>query len=284
MKISIIIPIYNRLQVTKTGISAIKRSLNIKYSENLLKFNYKIIVVDDGSTDGSSEWISDNHPDIDLLKGNGDLWWSGAVNMGVKYALKKLNSNYVIILNPDNEPDENYFLKLEKVLKNNSNCIIGSKILAMHNSEEWSKLKAFNKYTGISNDSKGDNNYSYKWVTGMGVVVPANIVKTIGYWDANNFPQYFGDTDYCIRASKANFNVICSEELIVFNKTEYSSYIGKDLNTFFKSLNKNNIGSRYNMLIRFKFYKKNCKGPLWIITFLIYYLNYFIRVLIKNNN
>jgi GT2 family glycosyltransferase len=273
-RVAIIIPIHNRLEVTKKGISAIKRSL-ISETQNTSFINkFNIIVVDDGSTDRSSEWISDNHPDIHLLQGDGNLWWSGAINMGAKYAIKTLYSDFLLLLNPDNVPQEDYFAKLDVILNEKTESIIGSKILDIHTNKVWSKLKIFNKYTGISKNAEHKNHNSYKWVTGMGVIVPAIVIEKIGYWDASSFPQYFGDTDFCIRASKAKFDVICNDELVIFNRTEYSSYIGKDLKSFIRSLNKNNIGSRYNLVKRLKFYKKNCISPLWIITYLLYYLKY----------
>lgn len=282
MIVSIIIPIHNRLEVTKQGIYAIKKSLSsIKTNKDL---RFEIVIVDDGSTDGSSGWISKNHPDIHLLSGNGNLWWSGAVNMGVQFSLDKLLAQYVIIVNPDNEPDNLYFDKLEGVLKKTPQAIIGSKIVDIHTNREWSGLKYFNPITGLSRNRKSNFYKTYEWVTGMGVIVPASIINTIGLWDDKNYPQYFGDTDFCLRASKENFKVICSNELIIYNKTEYSSYVGENLKTYFKSLNGNNIGSRYNLKTRFNFYKNQCITPIWILTYIGFYIKYTLEVLVKIKN
>ncbi len=59
--------------------------ISIRLSLCWLPFN--VIVVDDGSTDGSYDWISNHYPQVHVLKGNGDLWWSGGMNMGIEYAI-----------------------------------------------------------------------------------------------------------------------------------------------------------------------------------------------------
>lgn len=278
MLVAIIIPIHNRLEVTKQGLTSIKRSLSS--SKTILKF--ETVVVDDGSTDGSSKWISDNYPEIHLIAGNGNLWWSGAVNLGVKFALNSLSAEYIIVLNPDNELDISFFSKLEGVLKNSPKAIIGSKILDIHTNLEWSELKYFNKLSGISRNKKSKYFKTYAWVTGMGVIVPTSIINTIGFWDEIKFPQYFGDTDFCIRACKENLKVTYNNELIVYNKTEYSSYTGNNLKTYFKSLSTSNIGSRYNLKIRFNFYRSHCITPIWFFTYIGYYLKYTYDVFLKN--
>lgn len=278
--ITIIIPIYNRLEVTKEGISSIIDSLNHYYTNGESSCFFNVVIVDDGSTDGSSNWIAVNHPKIHLLQGDGNLWWSGAVNMGAKYSIEKLKSDFLLLMNDDVELKEDYFVSLERLLSKEANSIIGSTIIDIHTQKTWSKLMSFNTYTGISTTIDNFSNKPNKWVTGMGVVVPAAIINKIGYWDSKNFPQYFGDADYAIRASIAGYRVICNKNLVIYNRTEYSSYTGKDLNSFIKSLNRKSIGSRYNLAIRLKFYKKHCITPLWAITYLLYYIKYTIRTFI----
>ena len=75
MHIHIVIPVHNRIESTKIIIDCL-RTQTIR---NLLK----IIVVDDGSTDETAEWLK-KQPDIETLCGNGNLLWAGAVNLAIK--------------------------------------------------------------------------------------------------------------------------------------------------------------------------------------------------------
>ena len=77
----------------------------------------KIIVIDDGSTDGSTKWIKKNYSDIIILKGRGELWWSGAVNLGIKHALNNLKKEYILLWNIDTKPERQYFMHLFEILK-----------------------------------------------------------------------------------------------------------------------------------------------------------------------
>ena len=109
--ISIIIPIYNRIDITKQGLKSLNSSLyNCKPASN--NFNFEIIVIDDGSTDGSGVWIKQNYPNIHLITGDGNLWWSGSINMGAKYAINTLSADYILLWNDDVITDEKYFSKL----------------------------------------------------------------------------------------------------------------------------------------------------------------------------
>jgi GT2 family glycosyltransferase len=291
MKITILIPIYNRIAITKLGLASLYDA--VKYYTENSKNQYSIctIVIDDGSTDGSSLWIEKNYPDIIILKGNGNLWWTGAINLGARYAIDNFSTDYVILWNDDTFCEISYFVELENLLSRLDNdIIIGSTILNSENNQLWSKLLFFNQLTGTSSYKKKMFPFGLKslnWLTGMGTIIPSFIIKEIGYWNNEKFPQYFGDIDFTLRASKKNYKIIGSEKLIIYNKTEYSSYTASDIKSFLKSLNSNNLSSRYNLKIRSQFYKEHCISFFWIITLFLYYIKYAIKtstIYIKNLN
>lgn len=66
MTINIVIPVYNRLECTKRIVACLRTQA---VDEEL-----KILVVDDGSTDGTAEYLSLQH-DIEVIQGDSTLWW-----------------------------------------------------------------------------------------------------------------------------------------------------------------------------------------------------------------
>ncbi len=266
MKISIIIPIHNALKYTKNCLKALDESIN--YSN--LKNNISLIIVDDGSSDGSSEWIANNYPNVIILFGNGNLWWSGAVNKGTKYALYSLESDYIILWNNDIRPDIKYFSNLFVILENLDNdTIIGSKIYLMERPNViWSMGGMFNPKTGVHkmigtnqiDNEKYDNKIVVDWITAMGTLIPKNVFKKIGFWDENNFPQYHGDSDFTLRAKKNGFKIVAYPNLKIWNDISSTGIQKKDFRSFIESFY--SIKSHNNIIKNIKFYHRHCTSYL----------------------
>ena len=87
MKASIIIPTFNALHFTKQCLDSIRLTT---------RFPHEIIIVDNGSTDGTREFI-DTQKDIRLIKSDSNLGYAGACNLGIKNS----DSKYIVISNND---------------------------------------------------------------------------------------------------------------------------------------------------------------------------------------
>ena len=74
----IIIPVHNRKEITLKCLDTLKQNGDLD--------KYYVIVIDDGSTDGTSEAIQSLYPDVIILTGDGNLWWTGAIKKGMEYA------------------------------------------------------------------------------------------------------------------------------------------------------------------------------------------------------
>ncbi|NHZ86486.1 MAG: glycosyltransferase [Planctomycetia bacterium] len=282
--VSILVPIHNRLNITKQGLKSLYLALTEYRKIGNQNCIFDVIVIDDGSKDGSSVWIAKNYPDIHLLKGDGNLWWSGAINMGARYAIENFGSDYILLWNDDLTPAIDYFEEINNSLNKYNKFIQGSYIYEESTNKIWSNGGKFNVLTGsrsmIRNRLK-QNKFVYDWLPGMGTLIPKFVIEKIGYWDYLSFPQYHGDFDFIMRSSMGGFKIHVNEKLLIYNKTEYSSTKGSGLKTFFKSFN--DIGSRYNIKRDIMMYRKYCVGPFWIISFFRKYFIYFIKTFILKN-
>ena len=86
-------PVFNRLEQTKTALKCIQNQL---IDEEL-----RTIVIDDGSTDGTSEYLQQN-PSLNVLQGDGSLWWGGSIELGLQYVLREASpDDWILLLNND---------------------------------------------------------------------------------------------------------------------------------------------------------------------------------------
>jgi len=93
MKIKVIFTCYNRKEKTLKCIQSLSKG-----NEGL---NISFIVVDDNSSDGTTEEIEKQKCECTVLHGDGNLYWSGGMRKGIAYYLNNPDSDYVMLVNDD---------------------------------------------------------------------------------------------------------------------------------------------------------------------------------------
>ena len=239
----IIIPVHNRWEETKNCLDSLR---NINYR------NYKVFVINDGSIDNTSKNLKKLFPKVIELKGNGSLWWSGAINKGIKYILKiNLNPDYILTLNNDVLLSPNFLDNLINFTNSHSKVILGSNILyANDRNKIWQYGTGFKSNTGIYrqyeneyNNKNIDKFIKTETITGVSVLVPFELFKKYKIlYDEKYFPMSFGDTDFVLRAKKYGYSAFCikNSKVYIFNGcTLPKKYQYRNLNflQFIKYLN-----------------------------------------------
>lgn len=108
MKISIVIPNWN-------GKHRLESCLPACLDQTLA---CDIVVVDNGSVDGSVEFLKKNYPTVIVIEHEKNLGFAGGVNAGIRYSLKQ-NYDYIGLLNNDAIVDKNWAKELVKCLEKN---------------------------------------------------------------------------------------------------------------------------------------------------------------------
>ncbi len=220
--IYIVTPVFNRKDFTKEYLEALsKQTVN----------GFKVIIVDHGSKDGTSEMIKENFPEVILLNETSDLWWAEATNVGVRYALGQ-DAEYIMTLNDDTLPVENYIEKMIFWSKKKPEALLGAAAIDVETGEfvfggeylDWKTRKRRDLLDEISED-KRVGLHRVNIFYGRGLLIPSKVFKDIGLYDSKNFPQTIADSDFTIRAHNAGYEIFCNYDAIIKVYSEESGGI-----------------------------------------------------------
>jgi GT2 family glycosyltransferase len=263
--IGFVIPVHNRLPYTQECLGILNEQ---KGTSLFTKNKIHIIVTDDGSTDGTGDWISKNYPEVIVLKGNGNLWYSGSMNVGMRYAFEKLNCDYIMVWENDIYPVNNYFENLQKIIENwDGKTVICSKLYYKIRPDVIFGIGGtYDSKTGArsligrqeTDGPQYDKIMEVDWFLGQGVLIHRDIVKVVGYFDDVRFPQYHADIDYGVRMKEAGFHNLVYPDLQLLNDTATTgiSHIkNKSFGQFFDSLV--SIKSNTNFRKDIQFHRKH---------------------------
>jgi len=276
MRFAILLPVYNNLEYTKATLEGLSHHL-----DGIVEDLFHIVLIDDGSTDGTSDWVRQNYPEVILLSGDGNLWWSGAVNIGASHSMNSLHADYIILWNNDIDIDDEYFPTLQKIVaETEESVVIGSKIyVAGQQNQVWSAGGYFNPRSG-KNGMYGyfeeDNDILCRvrdvdWLTGMGTIIPTVVIDRIGLWDSQRFPQYYGDSDFTYRAKLAGSKLRVYPDLKLYNHVANSGIEHRgDLKSLVKLFT--DIRSKSNLKKKFLFTKLYAKSPRAYLPLIFFYM------------
>lgn len=187
------------------------------------KHSQETWVVDNASTDGSSEMIRKDFPDVKLIKSDRNRGFAGGNNLALQIA----DAKYYLLLNSDTEVSEGSLDALTESMARNGFDIASCKLVSPDGSFQpnagdlpfgfpllvWlfgiddlpflkNILPSFHR-TGLTYYK---NEKKVGWVSGSLFMFRSAVIRSIGLLDTNIF-MYCEDVDYCIRAQKAGYTV-----------------------------------------------------------------------------
>lgn len=203
----------------------------IKSLEKITHKNYRIIIVDNCSTDYSVKLIIEQLNDKCILiesKINGGF--SSGNNIGIKEAMR-LGTDYILLLNNDTEVEPNFINEMLKVHKNRENVgIVSCKMMYYDNKDYiwfgggYFDINTFNvgheSYKCI--DSCENDIREITFSTGCCMLIGVDVINKVGLLDEKYF-MYFEDADYCIRVSDNNYKIIYNPNAVIYHKVSAAS-------------------------------------------------------------
>jgi GT2 family glycosyltransferase len=174
------------------------------------RFILDVFLVDDGSIDGTSDEVKKLFPEVNLIMGDGALYWNRGMHLAWQEAKKTADFDYYLWLNDDTDLMSGALLEMLEcvTIKNNAAVICGAIC-----SEQTHSFT----YGGRTDDGKevlpGNFIPPCHVINGNCVLISKEICDNIGILDPI-YPHAIGDFEYGLRAAKNGYEVVTTREFI----------------------------------------------------------------------
>lgn len=176
----------------------------------------QIVLVDNGSEDGSGERLQDKFPSIHFIKNHLNLGFSGGNNVGIKYCLS-LGMEYIVLLNSDTIADQDFISPMLQYMERHQEvCAIQPLIYFLHDKElVWNAGTGFNPLLGLTwtiGEGKRDRHEYHQiskvpWISGCCFLARAQVLEESGLLDERFF-MYYEDVDLSFRMRKLGYQLV----------------------------------------------------------------------------
>jgi GT2 family glycosyltransferase len=178
----------------------------------------EIIVVDNGSTDGTPDLMAERYPGVRLIRNERNLGFAAGNNIGLRAAAGDL----MVLLNVDTEVHPGWLAALVAAFEDPATGIVGCKLLypdgtIQHAGAYLYGPRGESAHVGrfAQDDGRFDKLIDSDFVTGAAIAIRRQTLEQIGFLDESFAPIYYEDVDWCYRARAAGFRVVYQSQAVV---------------------------------------------------------------------
>lgn len=216
MKLTIIILCWNDAKVISDCLWSIYATTR--------STEFEVLVSDNGSTDGSIEFIRKNYPQVQVIENGKNLRFAKANNVGIRAS----RGDYVLILNPDTiihegtldgivafaerhheasaygcrvtNADGSYQVSARPFTSPKSDWIVALQLRSLGHISSWFSSDMYVNW-------KGDTQREVDWISGCFILVRGDVLRALGGFDEQFF-YYYEDMDLCRRIWESGHSII----------------------------------------------------------------------------
>jgi GT2 family glycosyltransferase len=202
----------------------------LKSLEGLDHPRFCVVVVDNGSVDGSVAAIREKYPDVAVLETGANLGYAGGNNVGIQWSLSH-GADFILLLNNDTVVAPNLLSALSRAAELlPEGSIIGAAIsffdrpdVLWFGGASWSTEKLGFRTTcrGRALSDLPEEPFESDYITGCALFAPVSTFKATGLLDDNFFLTY-EETDWCYRARTIGFRCFVTREARLWHKVSAS--------------------------------------------------------------
>jgi GT2 family glycosyltransferase len=220
-KIYILLPVHNRKEITQEFIQCLKAQ---RYG------NYHLVLIDDGSTDGTEEMVREHIADLTVIKGKGNWWWGGSLHQGYLWLRnqKTRGHDVVVIMNDDTQVEADFLERGLGILHNHPNALLLAQCYSRSTGAlldrgvhaDWRRLRF------VQAEEPQDINC----LSTMGLFMQIRDFFTVGGFHPYLLPHFTSDYEFTIRAHGKGFRLMTDPSLRLWltEETTWNRDIGQE--------------------------------------------------------
>jgi len=241
------------------------KALLLESLESTIKMtypNFKVVVVDNGSTDGSPNAVRAQYPSIAVIENGKNLGFGEGNNVGIRYSLKE-GAEWIFLLNNDIAVDPEMLTELMKAASSDEMIgILSPKIYYYSEPNQlWYAGGKVNYFTGIishrglreMDSGQYDQVEETDYITGCAFLIKRKVVESVGMFDPIYFPIYSEDADWSVRVQRAGYRLVYVPHAKLWHKV--SAFSGGGLTPY-----KTRLKVEHNLI----FFKRYARWYHWI--------------------
>ncbi|MGD9560673.1 MAG: glycosyltransferase family 2 protein [Pyrinomonadaceae bacterium] len=220
IRLAIVAPVHNRRELTLQclkSLSGIDRT----------GLEIRIFIVDDGCSDGTREAIEETFPEVKIVQGTGELWYTAGTNLGILASLK-FKPKYVLCINDDSIFDEKCILRMVECAERHDRSVVGGLLLL------WDQPHRVFQVAPVWNTWQGGwqhwleqtiwtvptRPWQVEAIVGNCILYPAAVFSDAGMMNPRVSAQY-GDAEFTTRLRKRGWRLLIEPRARVFCQPNY---------------------------------------------------------------
>lgn len=215
VSVEIVTPVHNRKNITLLCLKSLSRLPTDKCEIHT-------IIVDDGSTDGTADAIRKQFPEVEIVAGNGELWFTEGTNVGIRAALKR-NPDYVMLINDDAVFDADFLNHMVETAEKHPRSVIGSLLLLWDQPHKlfqvapvWNTwLGGWRHWYSQTVWTVPDRPWRVDLIVGNCLLVPVKAFDEAGLMNSKRYPN-FGDAEFTPRLKRMGWQLLIEPRARVF--------------------------------------------------------------------
>lgn len=190
--------------------------------------NFEVIIVDSASRDNSIELAKNEYPLIHVLLQDDNVGVAKGNNIGIRYALDELETEYILLMNNDIELDKNTLKEL--IERADEKTVTVPKIYYYEPHDMlwfaggkmyWNRGESGHIGNFETDNGQYDEEKIIEYSPTCCMLLHRNVFEKIGYIDETVF-MYFDDTDLCVRMNEAGFRIKYVPSAFMWHKVSSS--------------------------------------------------------------